>query len=76
MWAFLSSRLRMWLVLAVGAPLLSWLLGKVGDTIEARRGPNGLSHALQTGRDFLAGHAKGPLARRSRPGAGPNLPAR
>lgn len=39
MWAFLSARLRLWLLLAVGAPALSWLLGTIGDRLETRHGP-------------------------------------
>ena len=69
MWAFFSARLRMWLVLAVGAPVLGWLLGKLGDLVEARRGPNGLSRALQQGRKWLRRRSRGPLA--SRPPADP-----
>jgi hypothetical protein len=65
MWAFFSARLRMWLILAVAAPLLGWLLGKVGDTIEARRGPSTITKVLQKGRDFLASRATGPLAART-----------
>jgi hypothetical protein len=30
MWAFFSRRLRMWLILAVGAPVVGFVLGKVG----------------------------------------------
>ena len=84
MWAFLSARLRMWLILAVAAPLVGWLLGKIGDLIEARRGPNGVSKVLQTGRDWLrgrypwpAGHPpvrrerRGPRPRSARPVTGP-----
>ncbi|MHA6796660.1 hypothetical protein ACVGVM_24570 [Pseudonocardia bannensis] len=62
MWAFFSARLRMWLVLAVGAPVLGWLLGRLGDVIEARRGPNGLSRVLRKGRGWLHRRSKGPLA--------------
>lgn len=64
MWAFLSARLRMWLVLAVVVPLLGWLLGRIGDLIEARRGPTTLSRTLQKGRDLLQRRSRGPLARR------------
>lgn len=64
MWAFFSARLRAWLILAVVAPIVGWLLGKVGDLIEARRGPNGLSRTLQMGRDWLAKRTRGPLAAR------------
>lgn len=80
MWAFFSARLRMWLVLAVGAPLLGWLLGKVGDVIEKRRGPSGLTKVLQRGRDWLTRRSRGPLAARRRAdaaGAGdPGVPTR
>jgi hypothetical protein len=67
MWAFLSARLRMWLILAFVAPLLGWLLGRLGDLIEARRGPNTVSTVLQKGRGWLRGRSRGPLAPR-RPG--------
>ncbi len=80
MWAFLSARLRMWLIVAVAAPLVGWLLGKIGDLIEARRGPNGVSKVLQMGRDWLRGRTRGPLAiRRSAASGGtrdPGAPAR
>jgi hypothetical protein len=80
MWAFLSARLRLWLVLAVGAPLLGWLLGRVGDAIEQRRGPTGLSRVLQTGRDWLARRSRGPLGGRRHAAAtgpaDPGVPAR
>jgi hypothetical protein len=67
MWAFLSARLRMWLILAIVAPLLGWLLGRVGDLIEARRGPTTLSKVLQKGRGWLRRRSRGPMAPR-RPG--------
>lgn len=62
MWAFFSARLRMWVILAVGAPLLGWLLGKVGDLVEARRGPNTVSTVLKKGRGWLGRRSRGPLA--------------
>lgn len=75
MWAFFSARLRMWLLLAVGAPLLGWLLGKVGDALEKRRGPSAFTRVLQTGRDWLARRSRGPLgARRPADPAGPRDP--
>jgi len=64
MWAFLSARLRWYLILAIGAPLLGWVLGRVGDVIESRRGPNAVSRALQMGRGWLRKRARGPLAPR------------
>lgn len=63
MWAFFSRRLRMWLILAVGVPLTAWLLGRIGDAIEARQGSNRASRALQTLRRWLQNRATGPLAR-------------
>ena len=65
MWAFFSARLRLWLVLAVGVPLLAWLLGRIGDLIEARRGPNTASRLLQKSRGWLGSYARGPLAART-----------
>lgn len=80
MWAFLSARLRMWVILAVAAPLVGWLLGKVGDAIEARRGPSALTAVLQQGRAWLRRRSRGPLAPRppadaTGPGD-PGVPAR
>ncbi len=65
MWAFFSRRLRMWLILAVGAPILAWLLGKVGDVVESRRGPNTVSKVLKKGSGYLQRRAKGPLGGRT-----------
>lgn len=65
MWAFFSRRLRMWLILAVGAPVVGFVLGKLGDLIEARRGPNPVTKVLHTGRRWLQKRSKGPLAART-----------
>jgi hypothetical protein len=62
MWALLSARLRLWLLLAIGVPILSWLLGALGDWVEARNGPTTTSRALKKGRDWLRRRARGPLA--------------
>ncbi|MEK6437988.1 hypothetical protein [Pseudonocardia sp. T1-2H] len=62
MWAFLSKRFRMWLILAVAAPVIGWLLGKIGDLIEKRRGPNAFSRTLHQGRGWLQRRTKGPLS--------------
>ncbi|MGQ0576086.1 MAG: hypothetical protein ACT4RN_18030 [Pseudonocardia sp.] len=76
MWAFFSARLRMWLIFAIVAPAAAWLLGKVGDAIEARRGPNGVSSALQWLRGWLGRRARGPWAGRGqRPAAAAGGPA-
>lgn len=65
MWAFFSRRLRMWLILAVVAPVVGFVLGKVGDAIESRRGPNAVTNVLHTGRRWLQRRTKGPLAVKS-----------
>ncbi len=66
MWALLSRRFWMWLVLAVAAPALSWVLGKAGDRIEAKNGPTTSSRLLRQGRRWLGRRSKGPMADRSR----------
>lgn len=73
MWAFFSRRLRLWLLLAVGAPVLGWLLGRIGDAIEARNGPTRLSRLLQRARGWLRRRTRGPLAGRT--AADPTGPA-
>ena len=45
--AFLSRRLRLWLLLAVGVPLVRRLLGRAGDTLEARGGHSSVSRGLK-----------------------------
>ena len=55
----------MWLILAIGAPILAWLLGRAGDAIETRRGPNTVSSALKKGSGYLGRRAKGPLGGRA-----------
>lgn len=67
MWAFFSRRLRMWLLFALGAPVAAWLLGRLGDLVERRSGPNAFSSALQTGRRFLERRSRGPLRHRQQP---------
>ena len=64
MWAFLSARLRLWLFFALGAPVLAWLLGQLGDRLEARHGPTALTRGLQKGRGWLRSRTRGPLATR------------
>ena len=66
MWYFLTRRLRRWLFFAFGAPVLSWVLGKVGDQLEVRNGPTRTSRTLQQGRYWLRRSSRGPLARRGR----------
>ncbi|MEV8377704.1 hypothetical protein AB0P21_33505 [Kribbella sp. NPDC056861] len=63
MWAFLSRRFQLWVVLAVGAPLASWLLGRIGQQLETRNGPTRISSVLRKGSSTIGGKARGPLAR-------------
>ncbi len=65
MWAFLSRRFQLWLILAVGAPLVSWLLGRIGQYLEDRNGPTRISNVLRRCSITIGGRARGPLARRS-----------
>jgi len=46
MWLFLTRRLRMWLILTVLVPLGTGLLRRVGQALQRRNGPTGVSRAL------------------------------
>jgi len=50
MWLFLRRRLIMWAVLAIAVPLLDWLLGKVSQTLRARKGETAVTRGLDTAR--------------------------
>ena len=54
MWAFFSRRFRLWLLLALGLPLLRRLLEAAGDAVEARRGDSAVSRGLRSGHHYLA----------------------
>jgi hypothetical protein len=45
-------------------PVLAWLLGRIGDVIESRKGSNGVSLSLQKARGWLRAHGAVPFARR------------
>lgn len=62
MWAFLSRRFQLWLILAVAAPAASWLLGRIGQYLERRNGPTRFSSILQKASIFIGGQSRGPLA--------------
>jgi hypothetical protein len=73
MWVFLSRRLRVWAVFAIGVPLASWLLGTLGRALERRRGPSTLTRLLTWVQRRLDRRARGPFAGRPDPGrAGPD----
>jgi hypothetical protein len=63
MWAFLSRRFWLWVIMAVGAPLASWLLGKAGERLEARNGPTRISDALKKTGGVVGRQTRGPLSR-------------
>jgi hypothetical protein len=46
MWLFLRKRLILWAVLAIGVPLLDWLLGKVSEAVRARKGDSAVTRGL------------------------------
>jgi hypothetical protein len=54
MWAFFSRRFRLWLMLAVGVPLVRRLLGGAGNAIEARRGESAVSRGLKSSDRYLS----------------------
>ena len=51
--AFLSKRIRMALLLGVGAPVAGWALDKVTDSLEARRGQSPVSRGLRRSREMV-----------------------
>ncbi|GAA1574610.1 hypothetical protein GCM10009789_30100 [Kribbella sancticallisti] len=50
MWLFLRRRLIMWAALAIAVPLLEWLLGKVSQSLKARKGDSAVTRGLDTAR--------------------------
>jgi formate hydrogenlyase subunit 4 len=62
MWLFLSRRLRTWLLLTLVLPLATGLLRRVGETLQRRNGPSGLSNALLKA-GALGDRARGRLRR-------------
>jgi formate hydrogenlyase subunit 4 len=62
MWLFLFRRLRLWLILTVVVPLASGLLRRIGQTLERRNGPSGVSRTLLKAGD-LGDRARGRLRR-------------
>jgi hypothetical protein len=66
MWAFLSRRFRQYLVLAIGAPIVAYLLDGVGRSMEKRRGPTRLTRSMRSGGNALRRYGRGPIARRLR----------
>ena len=46
MWLFLTRRFRTWLLVTFLVPLASGVLRRIGQTLERRNGPSGVSNAL------------------------------
>jgi formate hydrogenlyase subunit 4 len=46
MWLFLTRRLRTWLIVTLLLPLASGLLRRIGEALQRRNGPGGVSDAL------------------------------
>jgi len=46
MWFFLTRRLRTWLILTLLLPVATGVLRRLGEILERRRGPSGVSRAL------------------------------
>jgi hypothetical protein len=53
-WAFFSRRFRLWLLFALGVPVLRRVLAELGDTIEERNGETAVTRGLRTGHEQLA----------------------
>ncbi|MGH3926242.1 MAG: hypothetical protein ACRDTT_25825 [Pseudonocardiaceae bacterium] len=67
MWVLLSSKLRNWLLIAVGIPVLAWVLERVGNELETRQGrQTRVSRNLQRASGWLHRKERGPFARRDR----------
>jgi hypothetical protein len=64
MWAFLSRRLRTWLVLAVAVPLGAKVLRRAGEKLEERQGPSNVSKGLRSSGEWLGGLGRGGGRRR------------
>lgn len=58
MGALLSTRIRRWLLLAVGVPVLAWTLGRIGDGLEARKGESKVSRGFQQAGSWMQRHSR------------------
>ncbi len=62
MLVFLSRRVQLWVLFALGVPLLAWLMSFIGERVEARTGPNALTRSSKKVGGWLGRRARGPLA--------------
>lgn len=58
MWVFLSRRIRLWLLVAVGLPFLRRILGGLGERLEASRGETTLTRGLKASDRHLARYGR------------------
>ncbi len=52
-WAFFTRRLRLWLIMALGVPILRWVLRGVGDKLEHRGGETVFTRGIRAGNEQL-----------------------
>lgn len=64
MWAFLSRRLRQWLLLAVAVPIGARLLEQLGIQLEQKRGRSTISDGLRRSGEWLQNLGPGRHQRR------------
>jgi hypothetical protein len=66
MWLFLSRRVRMWLLLAVGLPLASTLVHRLSAVLQLRSPDSTAARVLNRADTALAGLARRAQRRRKR----------
>ena len=52
-WAFFTKRFRLWLLFALGVPVLRRLMAGVGDSLEQRGGETPVTRGLRSGHRYL-----------------------
>lgn len=58
MWVLLSRRFRRWMLLVVGAPLISRALHRIADGVEARYGRSSVTKGLRGAAKVLPGRRR------------------
>ena len=53
-WAFFTKRFRLWVLFALGVPVLRRLMAGVGDSLEQRGGETPVTRGLRSGHQYLA----------------------
>jgi hypothetical protein len=52
-WAFFTKRFRLWVLFALGIPVLRRIMAGAGETLEARSGENAVTRGLRSGHGYL-----------------------